>query len=98
MLNRLPFNWKSFPFGYLGAMFLDTMLAYGVLRIGSYLTCYLVVSFLVLMEFSRDMKQAIETMNENWKINRNEVELMEELREIIWFNGNTRELSLNSFF
>lgn len=60
--------------------------------------CFLLGMFLVLIEFTQNIRQEIESMKENWKTDQNQVELMEKLREIIWFDVNARELSSNSFF
>lgn len=95
--SRLPFNWKTFPIGYFIGMSIQFVVLSLIMRITSFLTCFLFGSSLVLIEFTKDFKQEIETMNEDWKTKRNQLELMEKLREIMWLDVHVKELSLNSF-
>lgn len=48
---------------------------------------------MVLIHSAEDVKREIVSLNENWKSDRNEVELMEKLHEIVWFNARINELS-----
>lgn len=78
-------------------MAIEIAIQFIVLRVTSYAMCFVFGAFLVLIEFATDFKEEVKTMNENWKTNPNVVQLVEKLSEIVWFNVNIRELSLNSF-
>lgn len=71
------------------------MAALIVTKVAAALTLFLLGCFVILTEFARDINQEFITLNENWKVNQNRLELPEKLTEIIYFDYNARQLSSN---
>lgn len=90
---RLPIDWKTSFYTYLIAFAVDIVGAALITKLGSFILCIMVASFMVTNKFTKDIKQEILTMNENWKTNRNEKELMENMCGIAWFIARINELS-----
>lgn len=93
--RRLPFDHKTSIFTYLIAFALQALTIFVVTKIGFPIMCIMVESFLILSEFIEDIRREITALNENWKMNQNQAELMQKLSEIIWFNTRYNQLSLH---
>lgn len=90
---RLPVDWDRSLFTYSIAFALDVLGSYLVSKLGSFILMLMVGSYIVINRFTKDIKQEMITLNENWKTNRNEKELLESICGIAWFIARIDELS-----
>lgn len=90
---RLPYEWKHFPYGYLSAFAIEAVFSTYFFVVVSSIANFLLGIFMFLAAFVDDMKQSLNTIDQNWKTNRNTVELIKDFGENIQFHADAKQLS-----
>lgn len=96
--KRFPFNWKSFPIGYLVAVCFEFFGAIVLFGLVASLTIFFVGICMFLLAITKDIKQELEIFNEIDENNVDEKELEEKFCEIIQLHSDAIHLSINNNF
>ena len=89
---RFPFDWKN-PIGYLMALALMYLVLKCLYFFGAVGSSLEITSYLLMMEFMKDVQNDIKLMNEIAKSNKNLSEMLKQLRVSIEFHSNMKKLS-----
>lgn len=92
-LSRFPFNWKTFPTGFIFAFSIESLLVYLVSKLNFTIAWSILGAYWMLTAFIDDIKQELTALNKNWKSEGSGVELTKKLHDIIQLNAEVKQLS-----
>lgn len=89
--HRLPFDWKTFPYGYFSAAIIEALLLVVQFHVASFLLCFIFGAIKYFKAIIQDIKLELNTLNNNWKVNHNREELTKDLGAVIHIHTAAKE-------
>lgn len=92
LYHRLPFNWKSFPIGYLAAVIIEMAIGIVQFSVIAFLMSFAFGAVIFFMAVSTDIRQELNALNMAWKENHDREELATSVRVIIKIHAAAKQL------
>lgn len=89
--HRLPIDWKSDWYGYSAAVIIEFSCIAIQFLIAVTALGFLLGSNILLAAFVEDIKQELNSMNNNWKVSHNREKLAKDLRDIIQIHVEAKQ-------
>lgn len=90
---RFPFSWQSFSIEYFIAFFFEYAVFHFVLQTASCLLCFMIGCCLMLMAMIKDFKQELNSFDECYKVDQNQIQLEEKFKDAIQIHADAKQLS-----